>query len=290
MTHIPIGEALAGRAATDTAADLLSVSIVIYGPVTPILAATLTSLDQALGRLEEPGCTVYLVNNNAFPLSLAELASLGFTAFASNVAMELIEGHGNLGYGRGHNVAIQRTAARYHLILNPDVDLAPDSLVLALAFLQGHADVGLLAPRVVGEDGALQFLCRRPPALADLLIRGFLPASLRRYFTARLARYEMRDVIGVRDVVYDPPILSGCFMLFDTAILHAIDGFDPRYFLYFEDYDLSLRATKITRSAYVPEVKIVHFGGNASRKGWRHIKMFVASAFKFFMRFGWRLI
>ena len=279
-----------GHVAMEKVTRLLSISIVVYGPITPMLAETLVSLDKALGQLSRADSMVYLVNNNLQPFSFAELAEAGFSAFSPGISMELIEGHGNLGYGRGHNVAIHRTTAQFHLILNPDMDLAPDSLALALEFLQSHSEVGLLTPLVFGEDGAIQFLCRRPPALVDLLIRGFLPVSMRRFFKARLARYEMRDVIGVRDIVYDLPIMSGCFMLFNTEILRSIGGFDPRYFLYFEDYDLSLRATGITRSAYVPAVKVVHFGGKASKKGWRHITMFVVSAFKFYRRFGWRVI
>ncbi len=274
----------------ETVTHLLSVSIVVYGPVTPMLANTLTSLDRALGLLSGGSCEVYLINNNAAPFALSELKALGFDSFKSGAALTLIEGHGNVGYGRGHNLAIERTQARFHLILNPDIDLAPDALDEALQFLLRYPEVGLLAPQIAGADGNLQFLCRRPPALLDLLIRGFLPRSMRKFFDRRLAYYEMRDVIGTRDVVYDPPIISGCFMLFNTEVLRAVGGFDPRYFLYFEDYDLSLRAAKIARSAYVPSVKVVHFGGYASRKGWRHISLFTASAIKFFQRFGWRVI
>lgn len=280
----------AGRAAMETVTRLLSVSIVIYGPVTPMLANTLISLDRALGQLPEAASTVYLVNNNPTPLEFDALSALGFEGFSRGTSFNLIEGHGNIGYGRAHNVAINLTSARFHLVLNPDIDLASDALAQGLRFLRQHPEVGLLTPLIAGADGALQFLCRRPPALADLLIRGFLPSRLHKLFDRRLAHYEMRDVIGVHDVVYDPPIMSGCFMLFNTEILRAIGGFDPRYFLYFEDYDLSLRATRVTHSAYVPSVKVVHFGGQASRKGWHHISMFVVSAFKFYRRFGWRVI
>jgi GT2 family glycosyltransferase len=269
---------------------LLSVSIVTYGPVTPVLANTLVSLDRAVASLPAGQCVVYLVNNNDAPFSFEPLRELGFDGFVSQAAVRLVDGHGNIGYGRAHNVAINLTSARFHLILNPDIDLAPDALQQALEFMQRHPDVGLLAPQIADDEGGLQFLCRRPPALIDLLLRGFMPECVRRLFARRLARYEMRDVIGTREVVFDLPILSGCFMLFNTDILHAVGGFDPRYFLYFEDYDLSLRATRITRSAYVPTVKVVHFGGQASRKGWNHISMFMVSAFKFYCRFGWRLL
>ncbi|KUE80788.1 hypothetical protein ATO46_14560 [Aeromonas schubertii] len=98
----------------------------------------------------------------------------------------------------------------------------------------------------------------------------------------------MADQLNNRDMLWDPPIVSGCFMLFRTDVLQQLGGFDPRFFLYFEDFDISLRAGKISRIAYVPQVKVVHHGGHASRKGWRHIWMFGRSMVTFFNIHGWR--
>jgi len=200
----------------------------------------------------------------------------------------LLTGHGNVGYGRGHNLAIARSEGAYHLVLNPDVELASDALANALAFLDAHPDCGLLAPAVRDDAGSLQYLCKRWPTVLDLFLRGFAPGWLRERFRPRLDRYELRDLINEHDVVWDPPIVSGCFMLFRTTVLKALGGFDPRYFLYFEDFDLSLRAARLARLAYVPTVRIVHHGGGAARKGLRHVRMFAASAAKFFGQHGWR--
>ena len=125
------------------------------------------------------------------------------------------------------------------------------------------------------------------PAVFDLFLRGFAPRWLRQRFAARLGRYEMRDVIGDQ-VVWDPPLVSGACMLFRTAVLREAGGFDPRFFLYFEDYDLSLRVARKTRIAYVPAVKVVHHGGHAARKGLRHIGLFVRGAATFFRLHGWK--
>lgn len=48
--------------------------------------------------------------------------------------------------------------------------------------------------------------------------------------------------------MWDPPIVSGCFMPFRTDVLKSLGGFDPRCFLYFKDYDLSLRTGSVTRA------------------------------------------
>lgn len=270
------------------AADALSVSIVTYHPDVALLMRTLSSLGAAFDCLRQARpslrASVSLVDNGGLPDLSEAIDALSRTG----VACDTISGHGNVGYARGHNLGIERVQSRYHLILNPDVDLEPRSLAQALDFLGAHPDVGLLTPRIDDDTGRIQYLCRRYPALLDLFVRGFLPASLRKHFDRRLARLEMRAEINESGIVWDPPLVSGCFMLFRTETLKRLEGFDPRYFLYFEDYDLSLRTSKLARIAYVPAVRVVHHGGGAARKGFSHIRMFTASAFKFYNRFGWK--
>jgi hypothetical protein len=71
------------------------------------------------------------------------------------------------------------------------------------------------------------------------------------------------------------------------ALIRA-KGFDEAYFLYFEDFDLSLRMGEIGRLDYVPAMRIEHAGGHAARKGFSHLRMFMQSGFRFFNTHGWR--
>ena len=202
--------------------------------------------------------------------------------------VEIVAGQGNIGYGRANNLALARVRSALHLVMNPDVELAQDALAAAVRSLEAHPEVVLLAPAVCGDDGAVQYLCKRYPSVWVLFLRGFAPRALRERFAARLDAYEMRDAIGA---AYVPgvPLASGCFMLARTAAMRAAGGFDPRYFMYFEDYDLSLRMAAQGTVAYEPTVRIVHHGGEAARKGWRHVGWFVRSAGRFFSRHGWKL-
>jgi GT2 family glycosyltransferase len=136
-----------------------------------------------------------------------------------------------------------------------------------------------------------EFLCKRYPTVLDLALRGFAPAGLRRLFRKRLDRYEMRDAVALASadgLVSPVPLMSGCFMLVRRKAVEATGGFDPNYFLYFEDFDWSMRLNRVTQSAYVPSVRIVHHGGDASRKGWRHVVEFARSAVRFFNKHGWK--
>ena len=77
-------------------------------------------------------------------------------------------------------------------------------------------------------------------------------------------------------------------MLVKRFAIDRTGGFDPRFFLYFEDYDWSVRLNRVTQTAWLPAMRAVHHGGGASRKGLRHIGLFVRSAFRFYHKHGWR--
>jgi GT2 family glycosyltransferase len=267
------------------ATTCLSVSVVTFHPDIPMLRATLESLRQAVEFAQQEGVLgeteLVLVDNGSD-------AGLQAVALASGWnSARVISGQGNVGFGCGHNLAMLPSRGDLHLILNPDVDIEVPALNLALDFMAKHPECAMLSPAIVEGAGDWHFLCKRYPSILDLFLRGFVPAAIRRRFARRLGRYEMADA-GQPDVLWDPPIASGCFMLCRTDVLAQLKGFDPRYFLYFEDFDLSLRAASCGRVAAVASVRIAHYGGGAGRKGWRHIMMFGQSAWRFFAKHGWR--
>jgi GT2 family glycosyltransferase len=274
----------------------LTIGIVTYRPDLPLLESCLQKLALALETAREEGLlravNVALIDNTGSRDSAESVVKLGHACFKeADVTMSYLHGHSNIGYGAAHNLVMHGGNTHYHLVLNPDVELAPDTLSAALRFLAERLDVGLLAPAAFRPDGTREYLCKRYPTVLDLLLRGFAPEFVQKWFRARLERYEMRDVIGLPagDTVVSPvPVTSGAFMLLRRKAIDATGGFDPRYFLYFEDFDWSLRLNQVTMSAYVPAVRIVHHGGGAARKGLRHIAYFVRSGVRFFNRHGWK--
>jgi GT2 family glycosyltransferase len=267
----------------------LTISIVTYHTPQALLEAAWRTIEASAERAVAASLLdrfrLILIDNAVPPDSVVK----SFVDGHSQAPIELRVGHGNIGFGAGHNLALRGLESDYHLVLNPDVELAPDALAEALRFMNAHPECGLLAPAVYDGGGRQQFLCKRYPAVFDFFLRGFAPRWLARRFEARLNRYEMRDV--VRDgVLWDPPVVSGAFMFFRTAALRQLGGFDTRFFLYFEDFDLTLRAADVARVAYVPSVRITHHGGNAARKGFKHVRMLVTAAFKFYRKNGWKWV
>lgn len=261
----------------------LSVSIVVHRLDEPELRRNLITLRLAADRLPKPCVRLTLIDNSE---------QSGLTSALSAVAIHtrwpdvtIISGHGNIGYGAGHNLAIRATTAATHLVLNPDVELDPDALRHGLLTMSEHACVlvGAVGRDVNGEPG---YLSKRMPSIGVFYLRGFAPAWLKVRFQNRLAHYEYHDLPINR--VSDVTLVSGAFMLCRTDALRAVNGFDERYFLHFEDLDLSLRMHAQGRVVSDPSVTLIHHGGNAAKKGAGHLKLFLRSAFRFFNSHGWR--
>ena len=272
----------------------LDISIVTYAPSLPLLEKTLQSLTNAMIFAHKHGFLQYgkvFVIDNGPDLNMGKFIEKFAHVFSSLsfVEFKFISGHGNIGFGRGHNLAIREGRSNFHLILNPDVNLCDTAIKEAMSFMSEHDNVGLLSPYTANGHGGQQYTCKRYPTLLNLSLRGFAPEIIKKVFTTKLAFYEMHDVCKKSRPVFDIPIVSGCFMFCRRKYLNMTGGFLNNFFLYFEDFDLSLRMSKVAQIAYVPKVKIVHYGGHVSSKELKHIFLFIRSGYTFFQTHGWKL-
>lgn len=230
----------------------------------------------SIARLH-PGMTVYLADNSRTD---------ALRGVALDFGAHYCHRPDNPGYARAHNWALRMAAAAgstYHIALNPDIRLPPEGVGKLLAYMEQHPDIGLLAPRVHYPDGRLQALCKLLPHPGDLLMRRFLPVLHRT--SGRQARYELHASGYSR--VMDVPALSGCFLLMRIETVMQAGLFDERFFLYFEDVDLSRRVGRIARTVFVPHVVVVHEYGRGSYRNWSLLLHHLVSAARYFNKWGW---
>lgn len=202
---------------------------------------------------------------------------------------EYIQHDLNLGFGAGHNRALQHCPeSDYHLILNPDVEIHPGTLEALIAYMGKHSEVGVVSPSILNENGTTQYLNKLPPTVFDLFARRFLPGFLQKtdIIAKRMYYFTMRDK------GYDHPIqvpyMTGCFMLFRRSVFEQIGGFDERYFMYMEDADISMKVNQCSRAMYVPAGTITHRWARGSHKSWRLTWENIRAAWKYFNKWGWR--
>jgi GT2 family glycosyltransferase len=259
----------------------LGASIVLYK--TP-----LQRIEPLLAELQAGGAAeLYIIDNTPGPPTAAAAAAaarLRERFVASGSALELNYPGKNLGYGRGHNLAIERSTPKhkYHLICNPDITLGEDTLAILYDFMEANPDVGLCMPKLLGPDGETHFCCRRSPVALDYLSQLLLPGSWGR---RRKHSLEMRS--HDYDQAMEVACLSGCFMFFRSEVLRRLGGFDERFFLYFEDLDLSARARKLGKNVYFPYTWVVHERQSGHRTSWQLKARFAASACRYFAKWGW---
>lgn len=217
---------------------------------------------------------ILLIDNSPEADSRYQILPVFYTHYATN-----------LGYGRGHNEAFYRTFSQnvpYHLAINADVAFHPEDLARLVEEMDRDATIGALMPKVYYPNGKLQHLCRLLPTPLDLFGRRFLPAC---WMSKRVSRLELRHTNYDREMPI--PHISGCFMLLRADALRNVGLFDPRYFLYMEDVDLSRRIHQKYRTLFYPSVTIVHQHERGSYKTWHLLGVHVMSAIRYFNKWGW---
>jgi GT2 family glycosyltransferase len=274
----------------------LLVSIVIYRPDETWLKTTLRSLATALDAARNINCighaSVVLVDNEATSKESPHHALLA-DEFAAHpwLMFSALAGHGNIGFGAANNLAAASLPPHdFVLILNPDVSLDGNSIAAAVDYLHIHTKAVMVSPVATNERGTPLYLAYRYPTVAVLGLRGFAPTFVKNLFESLLARYEFRSQ---GDPAFDGALenlelISGCFMLMRGSTFRELGGFDENFFLYFEDFDLALRTSRLGNMVRLPACRITHAGGDTSRKGLHHIRLFCRSARRFFNKHGWR--
>lgn len=191
----------------------------------------------------------------------------------------------NLGFGKAHNVAINRIkdSSDFHLILNSDIDFKSSDLEHMVNYMAQHEEVGLLAPKVLNMDGTLQHSAKLLPRPADLIVRRFVPIkAVQDYFNNR---FELRYLSF--DKIMQTPCFNGCFLLMNTKVFDDVQGFDERFFMYSEDVDLTRRINQKFKTIYYPEVSIYHEHGRGSYKDLKLLYYHMRSMILYFNKWGW---
>lgn len=275
----------------------IGVSIVLYENTIPEILECLESLKTSAKHLERKvndleGAIVLVENSNTSNLSLDVLGQIVDELKAIRIDTQLIQGHGNIGYGAGHNLAISQISLAeldFHLFMNVDVALEESALHQGSLIFQEHPAIAMLSPHAENADGEKQYLCKTEPSVFTLALRGIFPSWSHKFFAERLKKYEARH-LNEENLDNKVQIASGCFMYCRASVVAAVGFFDERFFLYFEDFDYSIRMSRAGQIAYAPSLRIKHYGGNASKKGLRHFLYFCRSAFKFFQKYGWKWV
>ena len=180
----------------------------------------------------------------------------------------------NVGFGRANNQGLSLAKGVYTLILNPDTVLQEDTIEKCVSYLMAHPKVGGLG--IKGIDGSGQFLPESKRALPTPLVALWKITGLSSIFpkSSVFARYHLGHLSPEEN--HEVDILVGCFMMIPTELLLSVGGFDPQYFMYGEDIDLSYELQKTGhKNIYFSESQIIHYKGESTKRGsLNYVRMF----------------
>ena len=241
----------------------LSIVIVNYN-VKEFLSQCLDSIYQSKTNY---GFEVIVVDNQSSDSGEAEILS-------QFPKVRWINNDENLGFGKANNVGFQAAKGTYTLILNPDTVLRSDTLEKSIDYLNSHPEVGGLG--IQGIDGSGRFLPESKRALPTPLVALWKISGLSALFptSKTFAKYHLGHLS--KDENHEVDILVGCYMMVPTKLLLEVGGFDPRYFMYGEDIDLSYELQKTgKKNMYFAESIIIHYKGESTKRGsLNYVRMF----------------
>lgn len=252
---------------------LITASIVLYNTDQIEIKKTLESVFNTFQNIE-----LYLIDNSDNDV----LKSL--KSFDSRI--KYIHNPTNPGFGTAHNIAIKEAAlakSKYHFIVNPDIYFEGDVITPMVEYMANDATIGMMMPQILNLDGTVQNLPKLLPSPFSILWRKIKKPA--RAYQKFINEYELRNV--PKDMIYNAPILSGCFTLLNLEALKKVGLYDDAYFMYFEDWDLSRRVHQHYKTIYFPLVSVYHGYESGANKSKKLFKIFVNSAITYFNKWGW---
>jgi GT2 family glycosyltransferase len=203
--------------------------------------------------------SIVVVDNDSAPAEAAMLRALP-------ARVQVVHAPNNAGFAAGCNLGARAGSAELVLFINPDTRVLADTLPPLVAAWRAALGRAVVGPRQFLDDACtLAFAPLSGTSLWASLQhaawdRGLAPGLSLRLLRRRVAMWDRGIPVAAR-------ALSGGALLIGRELYAELDGFDERFFLYAEDTDLCVRASRAGAAVrYVPGARIVHYGDQSSRR------------------------
>ncbi len=219
--------------------------------------------------------TIYLIDNASTDDSIGLIPK--------NDKINIIKNTYNKGFSAACNQGIQVGSGEYILFLNPDTIINKETLYMSISYLSSHLDVTILGCKQLNVSGKINKSCTRFPTfmtaftdvigLSKVFPNYFQPSTMMKDWDHRESRYVDQ--------------VMGSYFLLRRSTIQKVGMFDERFFVYYEDLDLSKRVIDAGGKVfYNAEIVIYHegFGTTNQIKGTR-LFYSISSRFKYYRKY-----
>lgn len=221
---------------------------------------TLASIDAVIASLREDPieCEIILVENAGGDGTVHAVVE----RFPDVRVVDLDE---NVGFGRGNNRGARIARGDLLFFLNTDTEIRPGSIQAMVRRLDREPGWGALGARLVNPDGSAQPSILTLPTVWRIFCEFFW-----------LDRLGIRRFAGPYDSRVDPSkpgvieAANGAALMVRRELFERIGGFDPDFFMYYEECDLCRRIRREgAEVGYEPEAVVMHHvGASSSDRPW----------------------
>ncbi|MFQ5563891.1 MAG: glycosyltransferase family 2 protein [Parvularculaceae bacterium] len=228
-----------------------SVSAIVVSYYTgPLLARAVESL-KAQPEIEE----IIIVDNGNWPEAVERAAAVD----DAHPRVEIITGHGNVGFACACNLGAAKARGDHLLFFNPDAIMPAGGVARLLAAGAERQRPWVMGAKMVGPDGIEQRGSRRATLTPW---RAFVEATALYRLAPRHPYFRRFNLHGdpCPDDVTPLPVISGACFLLPREDFHLVGGMDENYFLHVEDVDFCLRFAREGGSVHFnPHVSVIHY-------------------------------
>lgn len=216
---------------------------------------------------------VIIVDNNSSDKTIKEINEI------KNISTKILRQTQNLGFSRANNIGAKESKGDILLFLNPDTEIEKIDLQAISDYLS-NSDIGIIAPKLVMDDGKVQSSVMNIPTLKNALLEYWLGQK------NKYSQYAPTEGEPIQvEAVY------GAAIFIKRVVYESVGGFDNKYFLYFEDIDLCRKIRdKGLKVIYCPEYIVKHSVGASSKTNPKTRNLFIESAKKFHGLFKYYLL
>jgi N-acetylglucosaminyl-diphospho-decaprenol L-rhamnosyltransferase len=231
----------------------------------------------AVARDEVELSSVIIVDNGSTDCSLQALGGLG-----EKLPLKIVRNSENRGFAAACNQGAAGSTADFLLFLNPDTQLCAGCLEgpAALFTTQRHQCVGIVGIQLINAAGEVARSCARRPTGPAMIGQSL---GLDRLFPSYFSPHFLKE--WPHDATREVDQVMGAFFMIRRPLFEHLGGFDERFFVYFEDLDLALRARACGwTSVYLATAQAVHAGQGTTKAVKAH-RLFYWSRSRIFFAF-----
>lgn len=233
---------------------------------------------------------IIIVDNNSPNNSIENLVHY----YLEYPNIKIISSNENLGFGRACNLGAKNSLGKYLFFLNPDIIFINNALEILYESLRENTTYGVVGGNLYDEEGkpTHSFNLEMPNPKKEISEnlefitskKDKIVKKLKKDKDIQQKKYQEQD-FNFSDENLEVAYICGADMLMSKEIFEKVGGFDPVFFMYYEETELQYRIKKLGyKIMSIPEAQIIHLEGKSFEFKETRFLMFTESKYKFFKK------